>query len=447
MKILIVGAGAVGFHLARRLSEEHQDVVVIEADPERARMVGEHLDVLAVVGNGASLPVLEQARIQDVDLLLAVTSKDEVNLVSCLAADRVGVRFKVARVSDPEYYRTGSLLSREQLGIDLMINPERECAWETFQLLNSEAATDLAQFADGRLELVGLRVRSGAPVAGRTIAELDRDMEDRPFLTVAVVRDGVTEVARGRTRIEVGDKIFILAPAAEMPFIPAMAGYKAFELRRVMIAGGSDEGLFLAQRLAEQGVDCTILDIDRKRCLALAEQLPKALILHADATDMELLEMEGIEGVDGFVAFTPRDDTNMLASLLAKTKGARKVISLIHRFDYVPLVGKVGIDAAVSPRLSTVNAILRYVRRGNVESVATLKGTDAEAIEYDVREGAKVAGRMIQEVHFPHSAVVGAILRQEQVIVPRGGDIIQAGDRVVMFALPDAISEIERLFA
>ena len=447
MKILIVGAGAVGFHLARRLSEEHQDVVVIEADPERARMVEEHLDVLTVVGNGASLPVLEQARIQDVDLLLAVTSKDEVNLVSCLAADRVGVRFKVARVSDPEYYRTGSVLSQEQLGIDLMINPERECAWETFQLLNSEAATDLAQFAEGRLELVGLRVRDGAPVAGRTIAELDREMVDRPFLTVAVVRDGVTEVARGQTRIEVGDQIFILAPAAEMPFIPAMAGYKDFKLRRVMIAGGSDEGLFLAQRLGEQGVDCTILDIDRKRCLELAEQLPKTLILHADATDMELLEMEGIEGVDGFVAFTPRDDTNMLAGLLAKTQGARKVISLIHRFDYVPLVPKVGIDAAVSPRLSTVNAILRFVRRGNVETVATLKGTDAEAIEYDVRESAKVAGRMIQDVDFPHSAVVGAILRQEQVIVPRGADVIRPGDRVVMFALPDAIGEIERLFA
>jgi trk system potassium uptake protein TrkA len=437
----------VGFHLARRLSEEHQDVVVIEADAERARMVEEHLDVLTIVGNGASLPVLERAGIQDADLMLAVTSKDEVNLVSCLAASRLGVRFKVARVSDPEYYRSGSVLSREQLGIDLMINPERECAWETFQLLNSEAATDLAQFADGRLELVGLRVRSGAPVAGRTIRELDQEMGDRPFVTVAVVRDRVTEVARGDTRIEVDDQIFIMAPSAEMPFIPAMAGYKHFKLRRVMIAGGSDEALFLAQRLAEHDVDCTILDIDKERCLELAEQLPKALILHADATDMELLEMEGIEGVDGFVAFTPRDETNMLASLLAKTQGARKVISLIHRFDYVPLVSRVGIDAAVSPRLSTVNAILRYVRRGNVATVATLTGIDAEAIEYDVTSTARVAGRALKDIHFPHTSVVGAILRGESVIVPRGADTIRAGDRVVMFALPEAIAEIERLFA
>jgi trk system potassium uptake protein TrkA len=447
VRILIIGAGAVGFHLARRLSEEHHDVVVVEADPQRARLTEEQLDVITIVGNGASLPVLERAGIEKTDLMLAVTSKDEVNLVSCLAASRLGVKFKVARVSDPEYYRSGSVLSQEHLGIDLMINPERECAWETFQLLNSEAATDLAQFADGRLQLVGLRVREGAPVAGRVIRELDEELGERPFVTVAVVRDGATEVARGNTRIEVGDQIFILAPAAEMPFIPAMAGYKQFKLRRVMIAGGSEEAVYLAQRLAEHDVDCTILDIDRSRCVELAEMLPKALVLHADATDMELLEMEGIEGIDGFVAYTPRDETNMLASLLAKTQGARKVISLIHRFDYVPLVSRVGIDAAVSPRLSTVNAILRYVRRGNVASVATLTGIDAEAIEFDVTESSRVAGRTIQDVHFPHGSVVGGILRDSRVITPRGSDEIRAGDRVVMFALPDALPEIERLFA
>ena len=447
MRIMIIGAGAVGFHLARRLSEEHQDVVVIEADPDRARMIEEQLDVLTITGNGASLPVLEKAKIAKADLLLAVTSKDEVNLVSCLAASRMDVRFKVARVSNPEYYRTGSALSREQLGIDLMINPERECAWETFQLLNSEAATDLAQFAEGRLQLVGLRVREGAPVAGKSMIELDEAMGDRPFVTVAVIRDGETEVPRGTTRIEAGDQIFILAPAAEMPFIPAMAGYKDFKLRRVMIAGGSDEAVYLAGHLAEHGVDCTILDIDRKRCAELAETLPKALVLHADATDMELLEMEGIEGIDGFVAYTPRDETNMLASLLAKTQGARKVISLIHRFDYVPLVSRVGIDAAVSPRLSTVNAILRYVRRGNVASVATLKGIDAEAIEFDVRTDTKVVGREIRELPLPQGAIVGAILRNGQVITPRGRDEIHAGDRVVIFSLPDAIGEVERLFS
>jgi trk system potassium uptake protein len=446
MRIMVIGAGAVGFHLAQRLSEEQHDVVVIEADADRARMVEDHLDVLTIVGNGASLPVLERAGLGRSDLMMAVTSRDEVNLISCLAGSRLGVGFKVARVSDPEYYKSGAVLTREQLGIDLMINPERECAWETFQLLNSEAATDLAQFDDGRLQLIGLRVREGAPVAGRSLRELDETVGGRTYVTVAIVRGGRTEIPRGDSRIEVGDQIFIMAPSAEMPRIPALAGYADFKLRRVMIAGGSTEGLYLARHLEEHGVGCTILDIDRRRCAELADLLPKSLVLHADATDMELLEMEGIEGIDGFVALTPRDETNMLAGLLAKTMGARKVISLIHRFDYLPLVTRVGIDAAVSPRLSTVNAILRYVRRGNVTGVATVKGVAAEAIEFSVQPGTKAVDRTIQAMRLPRGCVVGAIIRGDQVISPRGDDQVKAGDHVVVFALPDAIAQVERLF-
>jgi trk system potassium uptake protein len=446
MRILIIGAGAVGFHLARRLSEEGQDVVVIESDPERARMVADHLDVMTVVGNGASLPVLERAGIDRSNLMMAVTSKDEVNLISCLAGSRLGVRYKVARVSDPDYYGSGSALSSEDLGIDLMINPERECAWETFQLLNSEAATDLAQFADGRLQLIGLRVRPGARIAGKALAELDREMEGKPYVTVAIARGGKVEIARGESRIEAGDQIFIISPSEEMPTIPALAGYEAFKLRRVMIAGGSDEGLYLAQHLEAHGVDCTILDVDRRRCAELAELLPRTLVLHADATDMELLEMEGIEGIDGFVALTPRDETNMLAGLLAKSQGARKVISLIHRLDYVPLVGRVGIDAAVSPRLSTVNAILRYTRRGSVTSVATLKGIAAEAIEYVVRPGALAVDQRVRDLDLPRGTVLGAILRGERIILPRGDDHIRVGDKVVTFSMPDAIPDVERVF-
>jgi trk system potassium uptake protein len=446
MRILIIGAGAVGFHLAGKLSEEGHDVVVVESDPERARMVEGHLDVLTVVGNGASPPVLERAGIARATLMMAVTSKDEVNLISCLAGSRLGVRHKVARVSDPEYYRSGSALSGEQLGIDLMINPERECAWETFQLLNSEAATDLAQFADGRVQLIGLRVRPGAPMAGTTVAELDTAMAGTPFVTVAVVRDRKTEIPRGETRIEPGDQVFIMSPASHMPAIPAMAGYADFKLRRVMIAGGSDEGLYLAQHLEAHGVGCTILDVDRRRCAELAELLPRTLVLHADATDMDLLEMEGVEGIDGFVALTPRDETNMLASLLAKSMGARKVISLIHRLDYVPLVARVGIDAAVSPRLSTINAILRYVRRGSVASVATVTGIGAEAIEFNVQPGTRAADSIIGEARFPRGSIVGAIVREDRLIMPRGPDQIRAGDRVVVFALPEAVADVERMF-
>jgi trk system potassium uptake protein TrkA len=446
MRVLIVGAGEVGFHLAERLSQESQDVVVIESDPERADFAGKQLDVMTVVGNGASLPVLEKAGVKGARILLAVTSQDEVNLISCLAASRMGVEYTIARVSNPEYYQRGSVLSREALGIDLLINPERECAFETYQLLQSAAATDVAQFADGRVQLLGVRVREGAPVAGRTLAQIGQDLHGLHYVTAALVRDGRTVIPRGDDRIEAGDQIYILAPTSEVQSIPPLAGYERFTLRRVMIAGGSAEGEYLAELLEPHGNECTILDHDRRRCLELAERLPRSLVLHADATDLELLEMEGVAGIDGFVACTGQDETNMLASLLAKSVGARKVVSLIHKFDYLPIVPKVGIDAAVSPRMSTVNAILRYVRRGRVMTVAALKGIDAEAIEFSVDRRTPIAGRPLKEIDFPKDALIGTIIRGDQILIPRGDDQVLPGDEVIVFALPEAIAAVERKF-
>ncbi|HKK50646.1 MAG TPA: Trk system potassium transporter TrkA, partial [Myxococcota bacterium] len=446
MKVLIVGAGEVGFHLAERLSEEGQDVILIESDPDRAEFASQQLDVLTIVGNGASIPILEQAGAKGAKVMLAVTSQDEVNVISCLAASRMGIQYTIARISTPEYYRRDSVLSGEQMGIDLMINPERECAWETFQLLQSAAATDVAHFADGRVQLLGVRVKEGAPVAGKTLARIAAELEDSHYVTVAIVRDGRTIIPRGRDRIEPGDQIYVIAPSDEVREIPRLAGYSGFTLRRVMIAGGSTEGEYLAQLLEQHGIECTILDNDRRRCLELAEALPKSLVLHADATDLELLEMEGVAGIDGFVAATGHDETNMLSSLLAKTVGARKVVSLVHKFEYLPLVPKVGIDAAVSPRMSTVNAILRYVRRGRVMTVAALKGIEAEAIEFKVSESCAVAGARLVDLALPEGALIGTILRGEEIVIPRGTDRIQPGDEVIVFALPSAIADIERLF-
>jgi trk system potassium uptake protein TrkA len=214
-----------------------------------------------------------------------------------------------------------------------------------------------------------------------------------------------------------------------------------------MIAGGSTEGFYLAQLLEQHGIDCTILDRDRRRCVEMAEELKRSLVLHADATDLELLEMEGVSGIDGFVAATGNDETNLLSSLLAKSIGARKVVSLIDKFAYLGIVPRVGIDASVSPRISTVNAILRYVRRGRVITVASLAGIEAEAIEFQVEENAKIAGKYLKDVGFPEGGIVGAILRGEEIIIPRGNDQVLPGDDVIVFALPDAIDAVEMLFA
>ncbi len=446
MKVIIVGAGKVGFHLAERLSEQNQDVVVIESDPDRAEETSDQLDVMTIVGNGASLPVLEQAGVRGANILMAVTSKDEVNMIACLAAARMGVGYTIARVSNPEYHESGSVLSQDTLGIDLMINPARESAWETFHLLRSPAATDVASFANGRLQLLGLMVKEGAPVAGKTLAQLGRELEGTHYVLTAILRDQETIIPTGTTRIEAGDQVYLLSLTTEAHLIPPLAGYEEYKLRRVMIAGGSPEGAYLAEILAQYHIETTIIERDRKRCLELAEALPKALVLNGDATDLELLELEGVAGMDGYLAATSSDDTNMLSSLIAKQAGAKKVVSLISEFDYLPLASKVGIDAAVSPRISAVNAILRYVRRGRVTSVATLKGIDAETIQFTVTENSQVAGKALKDLAFPKGSLIGSIIRGDDLMIPRGDSVIRPGDEVIVFALPDAISEIERAF-
>lgn len=447
MRVIVVGAGEVGFHLAQRLSEEHQDVIVIESDPGAADHASQQLDVQTIVGNGASLSTLEQAAVRKASMLLAVTSQDEVNLIACLAAKRLGVEYTVARISNPDYYQEDAVLSREHLGIDLMVNPERECAGDTVRLLQNAAFTEVAEFADGRVQLVGLRVKEGAPVAGRTIRELREQFEGGyHYVTAAIVRGGKTIIPKAESTIEADDHIYLLAPTSEMDDVPPLAGYDKFELRRVMIAGGSAEGQYIAELLEEHGVGVTILDHDRRRCVELAEQLPRALVLHADATDLELLEMEGVSGIDGFVAATGHDETNVLSSLLAKEAGAKKVLSLVHKFEYLKLVPAVGVSATISPRISAVNAILRRVRRGRVMTVASLSGIDAEAIEFEVTNESRIAGQALRDVDFPKGGVVGTILRGDEIILPRGTDVLHPGDDVIVFALPDAIPHIEILF-
>lgn len=447
MRILIVGAGAVGFHLAEHLSAEGHDIVLVDPDPERVSYAQDQLDILAIQGNGASLRVLEEAGIEKADLLAAVTNVDEVNLIACMSAKQYEIDVKVARVSNPDYFVEPASEQNARLGVDVMINPELECARETYQLLLSEAASEIAFFAGGSVQLLGLLIQPGAPVAGKTLAEIATAVPDRRFLTAAISRNGETIIPKGDQHFEVGDQVYIIGEPRQMPRVFEMAGYDEFKLRRVMIAGGSREAVYLAEILEDHDIDCTIIESDRARCVELAEQLKKTLVLFGNATDMELLEMEGIKEVNGFVAYTGSDDTNMLSSLLATSQGVPKVVSKLRKIEYIPLVSQVGIDAAVSPRLSTVNTILKYVRRGTVLSVAALRGIDAEVIEFIIQPGSRLAGKTLQEIDFPDHSLVGAVSRDDDVIIGSGPVELALGDKVTVLALPDAVHEVEQLFS
>ncbi|NIR45579.1 MAG: Trk system potassium transporter TrkA [Gemmatimonadetes bacterium] len=446
MRILIVGAGAVGFQLAEHMSEEGHDIVLVDQDAERLERAQDQLDIMTVVGNGASFAVLEKAGVARAQLLTAVTNVDEVNLVACMTAASFDLKVKVARVSNPDYFLEVSRLHSARRGVDVMINPELECARETFQLLQSEAASEIAFFAGGRVQVTGLRIQPEAPIIGKTLADVAAMIKDRRFLTAAIHRGEETIVPGGGDHFEAGDEAYIIGDPKQLPRVLELAGYPEFRLQRVMIAGGSRTGVYLAKILEDHDVECTIIEADRAKCAALAATLSKTLVLHGNATDMELLEMEGVEGIDGFVVLTGHDDTNMLASLLAKEKKVRKVVSLINKIEYIELVDKVGIDAAVSPRLSAVNAILKYVRRGTVTGVAALRGIEAEVIEFEVEPDSQVTGKTLAEIDFPDDSLVGAITREGEVIVPMGNVALHNGDRVTVLALPRAVAAVEQLF-
>ncbi len=446
MSVVIVGAGEVGVHVAERLSKEGQQVVVVDTEPERLDYVQSHLDVGVVEGNGASPSVLERAGIGQASLFVAVTSVDEVNLVGCMAARGKPGLVRVARVSNPDFYTEATRLRPERFAVDVMINPERELALDTLQLLQSTAATDIAAFADGKLQLISLQVAEDAPIVNRSLAQVTAEVGQLRVLTTAIERNGETLIPDGSTVVRAGDQVYVVATKDAVKHAVELTGHQHTELTRVMIAGGSVEAYYLAQLLDEHKVHATMLVQDRPRAQELAEKLPKTLILNGDATDIELMEIEGVGDMDAFVALTDVDQTNILSSLVAKHSGAKQVVTLVNKLEYVSLARRIGLDAAVSPQLSAANAILRQVRRGSVTRVATFKDTDAEAISFTVSSASPVVGRPLKQVDFPEGTIVAAIIRGETVIVPRGTDQLQTGDTAIIFALQNAVEPVTKLF-
>lgn len=446
MRIIVIGAGEVGYHLAMRLSDERHDVVVIERDAELVDKVQAQLDVLVIEGNGASPDTLEKAGVAGADLLLAVTNIDEVNLIACLVAGQFEVAQKVARVSNPEYYERPGLQARGRFGADMLINPERECAREILKLLLRSEASDVAEFSEGRVVLLGLPVTAEAPVAQKTLADIGRLYKERHFLTVAIDRNGDSIIPDGDTRLLPGDEIYLVSEARHLKEAYRLLGLERRGIERVILLGGGRVGFALAEMLEAEGVDTTILERSRPRCLKLAERLQKTLVLQGDATDLDLLTQEGIGQTDGLAAVTSEDETNLLASLLAKHLGTRKVVTLMKRSEYIPLVTRVGVDAAVSPRLSTANRILKRIRGRRVLSMAIMERNQAEVMEVQVDESSRTVGKQVRDLGLPTGAILGSIQRGDEVVIPRGDTRIEPGDQIVVFALPRAVEETAEFF-
>lgn len=446
MRAIIVGAGEVGFHVADRLSKQGHEIVMVDLKPERLDYVQSHLDIGIVEGSGASPVVLEEAGVKQAELLVAVTSVDEVNLVTCMGSRGQPGMVKVARVSNPDFYTDDHRFHPSRFDVDVMISPEQELANDALRILQSTVATDIAVFAEGGLQVVAVPIPDDAPVTGKTLREVTAEIGDLPILTATIERDGSPIIPTGSTVLRPGDHAYIVATPSSVPVALKLCGQEQSTLKSAMIAGGSGEAYYLTKLLLQHGVQTTVIVSERKRAQEFAEKLERALVLNGDATDIELLELEGVGDVDAFVSLTDEDQHNIFSSLVAKHSGAKQVVTMVSRLEYVPLARRIGLDAAVSPRLSAANAIMGHIHRGSVTRISAFKDTSAEAISFAVSSASPLVGRPLAELDFPEGALVAAIARGSQVIVPRGRDSLEPGDDAVVFALPDAVAEVTKLF-
>lgn len=440
MRIVIVGAGAVGSFLAEKLASEGQDVVVIESDAKRALEAQSEIDCLVINGNGASAETLKGAGLADSDLLIAVSSSDAVNVLACAAGTKVGIPRKVARVEDPQLKA-----EVEALGVDLVIDPGEAAARELLQLASSGDIAELVRFADGEIVLLGAYIDAGASFVGKTLADLRETVVSWDWLVVAVIRHGETMIARGATTLESRDHVLMMARRDAMAEAYEWLGLSSKPAHKAMVLGGTRLAKLTAKMLADRGIHTTLIDSDMDRCRIIAEDLRDVVTVCADPKDPKVLKSEGIEATDVVMALSGWDSENIVGALVAKSLGAHEVIARLTNTDLVGLLPGIGIDATVSSRLSAANEILRFVRQGVIHSVATFSDSDAEAIELEVGPASPAVGRTLADLKLPHSLIVGGVQRGSEAFVPRGNTRIESGDHLIVIALPEAIATAEKL--
>ena len=445
MNFIIAGAGEVGYHLASRLSQEKMDVVVIEKDEGKVKHVIDTLDVQTIHGSGSSVEILKQAGIEDADMLIAVTDSDEVNMISCLVASaQTKVPIKIARIRNPEYAQDIGILGEKNLNIDLTINPEQEMVRTISRLVEIPDATDVVEFAEGRVRITGIKVDPNSYVIGKKLKNLDKENEKHDIIIAAIFRDDKVIIPRGDDIIQENDLVYAVTEASKILTITNYFKEKERHAQRVMILGGGEIAVELAQRFEKKNIKTKIIEHNEQRCLEIAEKLEKTIVLRGDGTDRELLEEENIKDVDVFITISESEQTNILVSLLAKRLGAKKVISLINNLTYTSLVSNIGVDVVISPHLSAISRILQFIRKGKVLSVASFHKENAEAIEIVALETSDLVNKPLRDIKFPRGAIIGAVVRDKEIIIPTGDTLILPDDRVIIFTLTSAIPSVEK---
>ena len=447
MKIVIIGDGKVGYKLAENLSEDNYDVVLVDNDEEKLKEAINNLDINCFAGDGVSVEVQGEAGVPEADLVIACASTDELNMLSCLIAKRLGAKHTIARVRNPIYYQQIDIL-KEDLRLSMVINPEFAVANEIARNLILPAASKVETFVKGRIELVEFPVREGSPIIGYNLADIYSKFQIK-ILIGAIQRGKEVFIPDGEFVIEEGDKLHIVATHKEIAQFFGKIGNKQRRVRNVLICGGGRVGFYLAKKLSAMGMSVKIIEHNHERCEELCEALPNATIIYGDATDHDLLLEEGVREADALVALTGVDEENIIMGLFAKKQGVQKIIAKVNEDSRAQMVEGLGIDSIVSAKNATADAIFSYVRARqnslsstNVESMYRLVDDRVEALEFVVREETKYTNVMLKDLKTKPNNLIACIGRNRQMIIPRGSDSIQVGDTVVVITKSKKVQDI-----
>lgn len=444
MRIIIVGAGEVGFHIAQRLSEEGHDVAMIDKDQGQIKRVSENLDVQTLLGSGTSPRLLREGGAAEADMLVAATDSDEINLMSCLMVKPLNrYLIKVARIRNEEYFHEGELFAKGLLDIDHVINPQSEMVNTIEDIMEVPGASEVIDFVGGRVKLIGFFVTEDSPLANRQLLSFS-ELNGR-ILVGAVVRGDQVMIPRGKDVIRTGDLVYAVVRNTELRETLRFLRIRQEAAKRIIIVGGGQTGAALAKRMDRGRINVKIIEKDSAKCAELSETLEHVVVINGDGTDRGLLEEENVGDVDFLVALTGDEANNILMSLLGKGLGAGKTVTRVSRLSYVPLMSMVGLDTVVSPRLSAARAILQHIRPGKIISVAPLKGELAEAIEAEALETSGIVNIPLSKVRMPKGAIVGAIVREDLIIIPQGNSVIRPKDHLIIFALQEVVPKLKKL--
>ena len=451
MKIVIVGGGKVGYTLAQQLSSEKHDITLVDNNAEVLAHAYETLDIMCIKGNGASVDILKAADVSQTDILLAVTDSDELNMICCVIGKKLGAKHTVARVRNTDYSNEFKML-REELELDMVINPEMETAAEIAQMIQFPSAVDVETFANNLVELVEFRVLETDPIANSKLADLSKLLPSR-VLFCTIMRGEEVFIPKGNFKLLPDDLVQVIGERNSIARFFKYLGRNSHKAKNITIIGGSRIAIYLTWLLEEMDLNVKIIEINKDRCLILNDILTKAMIIHGDGTDQEILDSENIESSDAIVALTDRDEENLIISLYAHQCGVPKVILKVNRQNYFPIIQKLGLDSIISPKYITANNILRYIRALDnsqgiaVEKLYRILDNKAEIVEFTVKDSFNVTNIKLQDLSLKDDVLIAAIVRNKTIIIPDGNDVIKENDKVIIVSKTGFITDLSDILA